>query len=62
MPKVDIQLIRRKVKLLEADLAALRKYRNVSLEEYLKNQETQLIVERLLEKITGRLIDITITS
>ncbi|PIP57633.1 hypothetical protein COX03_02015 [Candidatus Woesebacteria bacterium CG22_combo_CG10-13_8_21_14_all_39_10] len=58
MPKVDIQLIRRKVKLLEADLAALRKYRNVSLEEYLKNQETQLIVERLLEKITGRLIDI----
>ena len=58
MPKIDIQLIRRKVKLLEADLAALRKYRNVSLEEYLKNQETQLIVERLLEKITGRLIDI----
>lgn len=58
MPKVDIQLTKRKVKLLEADLAALKKYRNVSLEEYLKNQETQLIVERLLEKITGRLIDI----
>jgi uncharacterized protein YutE (UPF0331/DUF86 family) len=58
MPKVDIRLIKRKVKLLEADLITLRKHRNVDLEEYLKNQDTQLIVERLLEKITGRLIDI----
>lgn len=58
MPKVDVELLRRKIKLLEEDLAKLKDYREMSLEEYLKNQETQLVVERLLEKITGRLIDI----
>jgi uncharacterized protein YutE (UPF0331/DUF86 family) len=58
MPKIDTNLLRRKIKLLNEDLAVLKNYKEISIDEYLDNQETQLIVERLLEKITGRLIDI----
>lgn len=58
MSPVDIQLMYRKIKLIEADLALLAKYDNLSLEKYSKNQELQLVIERLLEKITGRLIDL----
>ena len=58
MSPVDIQLIYRKIKLIEADLTLLTKYNNISFEKYAKNQELQLVVERLLEKITGRLIDL----
>jgi len=94
MPRVDRELILRKAKLIEEDLARLKVYnsiqehsaihcgdelnadmsssfggiprslerggchKNISLERYLENFEIQLIVERLLEKITGRLIDV----
>ena len=58
MPRIDVALVKRKMKFLEEDLAKLKDYREISLADYLKNQETQLVVERLLEKITGRLIDI----
>lgn len=58
MSPIDKQLIERKIKLIENDLAGLKKYQDISLKEYLKNYETQLVVERLLEKITGRLIDL----
>jgi len=58
MSRIDATLLQRKIKLLEEDLAKLKDYREISLEEYLGKQETQLVVERLLEKITGRLIDI----
>ena len=58
MSPVDKQLIERKIKLIENDLAGLKKYKDISSKEYLKNYETQLVVERLLEKITGRLIDL----
>lgn len=58
MPKIDIDVIRRKAKLIEADLARLKKYKDLSLSEYLADENTQLIVERLLEKITGRTIDL----
>lgn len=58
MSPVDIQLIHRKIKLIEADLSFLTKYKNISLEKYLKSRESQLVIERLLEKITGRLIDL----
>lgn len=58
MSKVNVELIKRKTKLLDEDLARLKNYQDISLNEYLNNQETQLVVERLLEKITGRLIDI----
>jgi uncharacterized protein YutE (UPF0331/DUF86 family) len=58
MSRINIELLQRKIKLLEEDLAKLKDYREISLDEYSKNQETQLVVERLLEKITGRLIDL----
>ena len=58
MPKVDKELILRKIKLLEEDLAQLKNYKDLNIEEYLNNKEVQLVVERLLEKVTGRLIDI----
>src|SRR3989344_5414993 len=58
MPKIDIDIIRRKIKLIESDLAKLKKYEDLSLPEYLKDELKQLVVERLLEKITGRTIDL----
>lgn len=58
MPRIDKELILRKIKLIEEDLNKLKSYKNISLKEYLGSFETQLVVERLLEKITGRLIDI----
>lgn len=58
MPKVDKELIQRKIKLVESDLSKLKDYRKLSLEQYLGDEKAQLIAERLLEKITGRIIDI----
>lgn len=58
MPRIDKELILRKIKLIEEDLNKLKSYKNISLKEYLRSFETQLVVERLLERITGRLIDI----
>lgn len=58
MPTIDIQLINRKIKLVSENLDLLKKYKNLTLDEYLNNEETKLIVERLLEKITGQIIDI----
>jgi len=58
MPKLDTQLINRKVKLVDENLALLKKYGDLTLDEYLNNAEIKLIVERLLEKITGQIIDI----
>lgn len=58
MPNLDKELLIRKMKLVEEDLAVLKNYRELSLEDYLEDNESKLAVERLLEKITGRLIDI----
>ncbi len=58
MPKIDIDIIRRKIKLIESDLSKLEKYKDLTLPEYLKDELKQLVVERLLERITGRTIDL----
>lgn len=58
MPLIDIQLITRKVKLINEDLAKLKNYKDLSLSEYLNSDDKQMIIERLLEKIIGRIIDI----
>lgn len=50
MSPLDKQIIKRKVKLIEEDLAKLKKYGDVSIAEYLESYETQLIIERLLLK------------
>ncbi len=58
MPRIDVEIIKRKIKLIEADLSRLQRYDNLSLSEYLNNEDTQLVVERLLEKITSRIISL----
>ncbi|KKP48260.1 MAG: hypothetical protein UR39_C0001G0055 [Candidatus Woesebacteria bacterium GW2011_GWA1_33_30] len=58
MPRIDIQLINRKIKLVSEDLAILKKYKDLTLDEYLNDPEIKLIIERLLEIITGQVIDI----
>lgn len=58
MPRIDVNIIKRKIKLIEADLFKLKKYEDLSLSEYFSNEEVQLVVERLLEKITGRIISL----
>lgn len=58
MSPLDEQLISRKIKFIEEDLRKLEEYAKISEEEYIGNEESQLAVERLLERIIGRLIDI----
>ncbi len=58
MSPLDEQLINRKIKFIEEDLKKLGGYANASEQEYIKNEETQLVVERLLERIISRLIDV----
>ena len=58
MTKTDIQIITRKAKFIQEDLNRLSQYSHISLAAYLKDYDTQLKVERLLEKIVGRVIDI----
>lgn len=57
MTQLDRELIHRKVKFIQKDLDKLEKFRRITLAEFEENYENQLIVERLLEKIIGRLID-----
>lgn len=58
MSPIDNQLLVRKAKLIEADLTKLREFENISLNEYTQSLEIRLQVERLLERIVGRVIDV----
>ena len=58
MPIVDVTLVKRKIKFLDEDLKKLQKFKNLTLKKYLEDDFTKMVVERLLEKITGRMIDI----
>ncbi len=58
MSPIDKQLIIRKAKLIEEDLSKLKEFENVSLSKYIDSLEIRLQVERLLERIVGRIIDI----
>lgn len=58
MPRLDIELIKRKIHFLEDDLKNLKRFNDLLYEDYLKNEDTKAVVERTLEKLTGRLIDI----
>jgi uncharacterized protein YutE (UPF0331/DUF86 family) len=55
---LDKDFIRRKITLIEKELMVLVKYKNITFEETAENFETQAIVERLLERIITRAIDI----
>ena len=58
MSPLDSQLIHRKAKFIEGDLSKLKEFQNVSIEEYINSLEIRLQVERLLQRIIGRVIDI----
>lgn len=58
MTGIDKQLIGRKAELIQRDLEKLKEFEKVTLDEYMKDYDTRLRVERLLEKIVGRLVDI----
>lgn len=58
MSPLDVQLIHRKAKLIEEDLQKLVPYQKLGEGNYGKDEMAQLAVERLMERIIGRLIDI----
>ena len=58
MSPLDEQLLQRKITAIRADLLELEKFSTLSKEEYIQKYELQLQIERILEKIIGRLIDI----
>lgn len=58
MSPLDEQLIHRKAKLIEEDLQKLVPYQKLGEENYSKDEMAQLAVERLMERIIGRLIDV----
>lgn len=58
MSPLDVQLIHRKAKLIEEDLQKLVPYQKLGEENYSKDEMAQLSVERLMERIIGRIIDV----
>ena len=55
---IDSVLITRKINLIAADLKALVPYAELSLQAYLKEPVNEVAVERYLERVIGRMIDI----
>lgn len=55
---LDKDFVRRKITLIEKELVVLAKYKDMTFEETAKSFETQALVERLLERIITRAIDI----
>jgi len=55
---IDPDLVTRKIVLITADLNALAPIAGKNLEEYLASPTDEVLVERYLERIIGRMIDI----
>ena len=55
---IDAALVGRKALLITRDLADLAPLARTPLAEYLANARDELVAERLLERIIGRMIDI----
>lgn len=55
---IDAALVGRKALLIARDLADLAPLARTPLAEYLANSRDELVAERLLERIIGRMIDI----
>jgi len=58
MSPLDEQLLQRKIKLIEDDFVLLTPYKTMQKSAYAMDEKAQLVVERLMERIIGRLIDI----
>ena len=55
---VDKTLIKRKIALISEDLKQLKKLSRLSLQEFLEKYENEILAERYMERIIGRMIDI----
>lgn len=55
---LDIEVINRKILLIEKDFRKLKKISRLSFAEYQKNSDYEILAERYLERIIGRLLDI----
>lgn len=55
---IDPQLVIRKMLLIGRDLEPIRRLGGKTLEEYLSDEDAEILAERYLERIIGRMIDI----
>lgn len=55
---IDPELVTRKLLLIATDLAALEAIRERGTDAYLQNWIEQAVVERFLERVIGRMIDV----
>lgn len=55
---IDAELVRRKLSLVLPDLQALQRYAEMDIGEYLSDPLHELVVERYIERIVGRIIDV----
>lgn len=55
---VDRILLKRKLSLISKDLIGLKHISKLSLKKYLSNYKNEILSERYLERIIGRMIDI----
>lgn len=56
---IDAELVTRKMLLITRDLTTLDAIARKDLAEYLASPTDEIVVERYLERIIGRMIDIT---
>ncbi|TSC77738.1 MAG: hypothetical protein G01um101433_491 [Parcubacteria group bacterium Gr01-1014_33] len=55
---LDSDFVKRKIGLIQDELMRLGEFANLTIDEIAKDYRTQAIVERLLERIIGRAVDI----
>ncbi|HWP36360.1 MAG TPA: DUF86 domain-containing protein [Gemmatimonadales bacterium] len=55
---IDKRLVTRKLALIIGDMADLARLARMERAEFLKNRTHQLVAERLLERVIGRMIDV----
>jgi len=55
---IDPELVTRKLVLITSDLESLRSIASQGLDHYLQSRFDQAVVERYLERVVGRMIDI----
>ncbi|MDI6688942.1 MAG: DUF86 domain-containing protein [Actinomycetota bacterium] len=56
---IDKTLIMRKINLISEDFEAIRSLANLSYENYAANSANEVMAERYLERMIGRMIDIS---
>lgn len=54
---IDQELVNRKYKLIQQDLKQAKKLEELSWQQFLSDETYELLAERILERIIGRMID-----